>query len=176
MKRQLAKEKGQLESAVVLSRQEAASKLLGVSDDLGSNHSCHSSILMGEEAVTLLSDAKNNNRKRRLYERALVSHWRGQAEGLANFVGREDAVEHVIATNVYDDASMWLKRPGDNSTTLRDAALERVDRVKHQRQTRSPASSEYLRDALCAQACAPTLLLMRHRNMRRQGRSLGLWR
>lgn len=71
-----------------------------------------------------------SERERKLRDRALVSHVQAQSAGLAAFVdgaagGR--AVKHIFATNIFDDASMWIAKPTTSTSAAAGSFEGQVD-------------------------------------------------
>ena len=44
-------------------------------------------------------------------DRALCSHVAAQSKGISQFLGDDDSVKWAFSTNVFDDASMWVRKP-----------------------------------------------------------------
>lgn len=61
------------------------------------------------------------------HDRGLFSHHRAQAEGIANFARKTPESDCIVATNVFDDATMWVAKPCmKNPTEVERSNLEKL--------------------------------------------------
>lgn len=100
-----------LAEALRPSTQLCASRVMShEADDTAARSGGQRTIMMQGEIVDVGRTGRDHHHKHADVDRAVLSHVRGQAEGLCAFLSRPEA-RTAWSTSVIDEASMWVRKP-----------------------------------------------------------------